>query len=185
MIWLDEASCPKQTYSPPELFYVTMGEMLRKAFVFNPITTCPYSLAGTHLCNHRIRYSYRFSNIHYICARSPSILEPYDVSDWLQETRTCPWILIDFFCMESSVVKKSLTFTRWSPCNCMTSPISSSLTIVPLQAKSFFRALSILFWSYSRGRPWTVVNVFLPFLCWIRMSNEHQWQSDWWLVLRI
>lgn len=80
-----------------------------------------------------------------------------------------PWILMFFFWRANWVVKNSITLTRWSPCNWITSPNSSSLTMLPLHAKSFFKTRKILFKSYSSGKPWTVVNVLRPFLCWIRI----------------
>ena len=75
-----------------------------------------------------------------------------------------------FFWMGSWVVRNSETLSLWSPWSWMTSPISASLTMVPLQAKSFLSALRMRFWSNSVGRPWTVVRVFRPLRCWIRMS---------------
>jgi hypothetical protein len=44
----------------------------------------------------------------------------------------------------------------------MTSPISVSLTMVPLQANFFLITLRIFFWSNFFGRPWTVVKVLRP-----------------------
>jgi len=43
---------------------------------------------------------------------------------------------------------------------------SSEATTCPLQANSFFMALSSFLGSYLSGRPWTVVSVFRPFRCW-------------------
>lgn len=59
-------------------------------------------------------------------------------------------------------IKNSCTSLRWSPCNWITSPISVSLTIVPLQANFFLMTLRIFFWSNFLGSPWTVVNVLRP-----------------------
>lgn len=50
-------------------------------------------------------------------------------------------------------VKKSWTSLRWSPCSWTTSPISASLTMVPLQANFFLITLRIFFWSNFLGRP--------------------------------
>ena len=40
---------------------------------------------------------------------------------------------------------------------------------------TFLQALTIFFKSYSAESPWMVVNVFRPFLCWIRMWTRPSW----------
>ena len=42
---------------------------------------------------------------------------------------------------------------------------------------TFLHALRIFLRSYSEERPWMVVRVFLPFLCWIRMWTKPSWTS--------
>lgn len=69
----------------------------------------------------------------------------------------------------SLATKNSWTSFLWSPWSWMTSPISLSATIVPLQANFFLMTLRIFFWSNFLGRPWTVVKVLRPFRCWIRI----------------
>jgi hypothetical protein len=51
---------------------------------------------------------------------------------------------------------------RWSPWSWTTSPISTSVTMVPLQANFFLITLRIFFWSNFLGSPWTVVRVLRP-----------------------
>jgi hypothetical protein len=59
-------------------------------------------------------------------------------------------------------VRNSCTSLRWSPWSWITSPISVSVTTVPLQANFFLMTLRIFFWSNFLGRPWTVVSVLRP-----------------------
>lgn len=71
-----------------------------------------------------------------------------------------------------SVVRNWNMFCLWSPCSCITFPISGSFTIVPLQQNSFLQKRNIFFRFRSDANPCTVVNVLRPFLCWIRMWTK-------------
>jgi hypothetical protein len=56
---------------------------------------------------------------------------------------------------------------------------SSEATTCPLQANSFFMALSNFLGSYLSGRPWTVVSVFRPFRCWRPVVGSGECTIEW------
>jgi len=88
-----------------------------------------------------------------------------------------PWTLSWSRLTRPVFFNQSRILRRWSPCSCKTSPYSLCSITVPLQANSFLHALRIFLRSYSEERPWMVVRVFLPFLCWIRMWTKPSWTS--------
>jgi len=61
---------------------------------------------------------------------------------------------------------------------------SSEATTCPLQANSFFMALSNFLGSYLSGRPWTVVSVFRPFRCWRPVYAKGWWRVNFGHVSR-
>ena len=71
----------------------------------------------------------------------------------------------------SSFTRKSRTFVRWSPCSWMILPCSSSSTIAPLHVKLFFHVFRISFRFKSEANPCTIVMLFRPFRCWIRICS--------------
>lgn len=90
--------------------------------------------------------------------------------DFIAHRNQKPCTLISAFLAIFSFTKNSAIFNRWSPESWRISPNSSSGKILPLQANTFLKVLRIFLASYSFGSPWRVVNVFLPFRCWMRKS---------------
>mmetsp|Transcript_24099 Transcript_24099/g.64648 ORF Transcript_24099/g.64648 Transcript_24099/m.64648 type:complete len:234 (-) Transcript_24099:156-857(-) len=80
-----------------------------------------------------------------------------------------PCFLMSPLAASSFSMRKLAIASRWSPENCMTWPMSSSSTMVPLHECAFLIALTIFFISSSWLRPCTVVMHLRPLRCCTRM----------------